>query len=102
MSDVVWAKAALDDFDSIITYIAGDDPRAARRVADRIGNAAASLGRTPTGRPGRVAGTYEKSVVGLPYVIAYAFQAISGKRERIVILRVIHSARNWPKGKWPK
>ena len=25
----------------------------------------------PKGRPGRVAGTYEKTVSGLPYVIAY-------------------------------
>ena len=54
-----------------------------------------------TGRPGRVAGTYEKVVPGLPYILAYAIQPLPDSAELIVILRTIHGARDWPKGKWP-
>ena len=102
MRDVVWAQYALDDVDDIIAYIAADNPAAARKVLDRIDRTANHLGRRPIGRIGRVSGTYEKSVVGLPYVIAYALKPLQSGEEQVVILRVIHSARNWPKGEWPK
>ena len=102
MSEVVWAQTALDDMDSIIAYIAADNANAARKVLDRIETTADRLGRTPIGRRGRVTGSYEKSVIGLPYIIAYALQPLPEGGERVVILRVIHSARNWPKGEWPK
>ena len=39
---------------------------------------------------------------GLPYIIAYTLQSLPEGGERIVILRVIHTARHWPKGGWPK
>jgi plasmid stabilization system protein ParE len=102
VSAVVWSESALDDLDSAIAYIAADNPVATRRVLDRIGTTGEGLGAVATGRPGRVAGTYEKSVRGLPYIIAYAIQPLAGGRERIVILRVIHGARNWAEGDWPK
>jgi toxin ParE1/3/4 len=54
------------------------------------------------GRPGRVTGTYEKSIVGLPYIIAYALTSTSTGEEQVAILRVIHAARDWPKGEWPR
>ena len=101
MRDVVWSEAALDDTDALFAYVAADDPAAARKILDRIESAALSLGRLPSGRGGRVQGTYEKSVVGLPYIIAYAINPLSSGAEQIVILRVIHTARNWPKGQWP-
>ncbi len=53
-----------------------------------------------TGRRGRVDGTYEKSIAGLPYIMAYVL-ARQGDREVVSILRVIHTARNWPDEKWP-
>ncbi len=102
MSDVVWSADALDDLDSTIAYVAADNPAAALKVLDRIDKSAQSLGQIATGRSGRVADTYEKSVSGLPYIIAYALQPLPSGRERIVILRVIHGARNWPAGEWPK
>jgi toxin ParE1/3/4 len=102
VSDVVWSQDALDDLDSTIGYIASDSPASALRVLDRLEASAEALGKVASGRRGRVSGTYEKSVRGLPYVIAYAIQAMPGGRERIVILRVIHGARNWPEGRWPK
>jgi plasmid stabilization system protein ParE len=77
-----------------------------RAVYARIFTAANSetgsaLGETPTGRPGRVTGAYEKVVTGLPYIIAYAIAA-KADRETVSILRVIHTARDWPVGKWPE
>ena len=101
MRDVVWSEAALDDTDVLFSYIAADNPTAARKVLGRIEATAQGLGRLPSGRRGRVHGTYEKSVVDTPYIIAYAMNPLSSGAEQIVILRVIHTARNWPKGQWP-
>lgn len=102
MREVVWSESALDDADELVTYIATDNPAAAAKVLDRIELTAQRLGRSAIGRSGRVDGTYEKSVVGLPYIIAYAIRSLPGGTEQIVVLRVIHTARNWPKGEWPK
>jgi len=98
---VQWSRAALEDLKSQIAYIAADNPAAARHVADRIRAAGDALGSIATGRPGRVAGTYEKSVSRLPYIIAYAITT-HGEHEVLSILRVIHTARSWPAGDWPK
>ncbi|OYU14464.1 MAG: plasmid stabilization protein [Alphaproteobacteria bacterium PA4] len=95
-----WSRDALDDLKQQLTHIAADDPVAAQHVVDRLRAAAARLEDFATGRPGRVPGTYEKSVTGLPYVIAYAIVP-HDSGEIIAILRVIHTARDWPDGAWP-
>ena len=97
---VQWSRAALDDLKQQVAFIARDDPAAARRVADKIRDAGIALGLKATGRPGRVTGTYEKSVARLPYVMSYQLRHIAG-RETIVVLRVIHTSRDWPAGTWP-
>jgi len=99
--DVFWSESALDDADVLFEYIARDNAAAAHKVLDRIESTADGLGRLPSGRKGRVQGTYEKSVVGVPYIIAYAIKQRPSGAEQIVILRVIHTARDWPKGRWP-
>lgn len=96
---VDWAESALNDLLAQIIYIAVDDPDAADRVAQAIRAAGEALGDFATGHPGRVIGTYEKTVRGLPYVIAYA---IGNNGGQIHILRVIHAARDWPVGGWPE
>lgn len=98
---VFWAVTALEDLDQNIAYIAERDPAAARRVLTEIREAAARLGQAATGRRGRVAGTYEKVVARRPYVVAYALQTLPEGGEALVVLRVIHAARNWPEGEWP-
>jgi toxin ParE1/3/4 len=98
---LVWSQDALDELDAIGAYIARDNPVAAVRVVDRIDRAARNLAIMPTGRRGRVAGTYEKVVPGLPYMVAYALETAAGGDEVLAILRVIHGARNWPAGAWP-
>lgn len=97
---VLWSADALTDLSDQLAYIAAETPSAARRVADAIDKTALALGDFPTGRPGRVTGTYEKSVTGLPYILVYALTQVSDE-ETVAIVRVIHTARNWPAGTWP-
>jgi toxin ParE1/3/4 len=99
--DVAWSQDALDDLDSVTGYIAAQNPAAALKVLDRIEETAEKLGQRAIGRRGRVAGTYEVSIRRLPYIIAYALQTLPSGLERVVILRVVHMARNWPKESWP-
>lgn len=97
---VEWSQAALDDLKEQISFIALDNPTAARHVAQILRLIAAHLGEFATGRPGRVKGSYEKPVPGLPYVIAYRLKLV-GAGEGIFILRVIHTSRDWPEQRWP-
>ena len=98
---VEWSRAALHDFDRSIAYIAIRNPSAATRVAERIDKAARLLGEMASGRQGRVTGTYEKVVHGLPYIIAYRLVPLPDGAEKVVILRVIHGARKWLPKEWP-
>ncbi|MCD6681088.1 MAG: type II toxin-antitoxin system RelE/ParE family toxin [Burkholderiaceae bacterium] len=84
-----------------VRYIARENPAAARRAAARIRALGNALGEMAIGRPGRVAGVYELVEARLPYVIAYAFSHKAG-RESVVILRVIHTRRDWPDEEWPR
>ena len=43
------------------------------------------------GRPGRVLGTRELVIQGLPYIIPYRV-----RDNHVEILRVLHTARRWP------
>ncbi len=98
---VLWSRAALDDLKVAVSHIARENPGAARKVAAAIREAGQKLGVHSTGRKGRVDGTFEKSVAGLPYIVAYAIDTAT-KGERIVILHVIHTARVCPAGLWPQ
>lgn len=97
---VRWSTDALTDLANQVAYIAAENPSAARRVADAIDKTASALGNMPIGRPGRVTGTYEKLVTGLPYILAYAITQ-AGSEGTVAIVRVIHTARDWPDEKWP-
>ena len=98
MMKVVWSAAALDDFDQLIAFISENNPAAAMRVAAAVDRTVRQLGTLQTGRPGRVEGTYEKIVPRLPYIVAYAVSS----DETVVVLRVIHGARDWPPNRWPR
>ncbi len=98
---VSWSRDALNDLKEQVAYIAADDPRAAQRVSDALTRTAAALSDKPTGRPGRVTGTYEKSVTGLRYIIAYAL-AEDPDQGVVTIVRVIHTSRDWQPENWPR
>jgi toxin ParE1/3/4 len=93
MRQVLWSADARKDYLDILRYISADDPFAAEKVVNAIEKTGNMLADFATGRPGRAAGTYEKSVSRLPYVIVYA---LAGDGQTVSILRVIHSARDWP------
>ena len=99
MRQVQWSDSALVELENQIVHIAMDNPAAARRVAARIREAGNNLADFATGRAGRVNGTYEKSVTGLPYIIAYA---LSDDDTVLTILHVIHASRNWRPDEWPE
>ena len=101
MRRLVWAASARDEFRDIISYIARNNPTAAESVALQIHKTLELLTKIPSGRQGRVQGTYEKTVSGLPYIIAYSIEDALGG-EIFVVLRIIHGARNWPDGEWPQ
>lgn len=91
---VMWSRDALDDLKQQLSYIATDDPDAARKIVAKLRQTGEQLADFATGHPGRVSGTYEKSVSRLPYIIAYALTVQQG-REVVAILRVIHTSRDW-------
>ena len=91
---IVWTRRAGASLDREWTYIARDDPKAARRVAARIIEATQRLTEQPNmGRPGRVPGTRELVVPGTPYIVPYRLEGGT-----VQILHVLHATRKWPEG----
>lgn len=86
------------DLDAIAAYIERESPHAALRVLDRLRATFEKIAHMPTGREGRMDGTLERPVRGLPYVIAFDLPDPNTLR----VLRVIHGARDWPSGEWPE
>jgi toxin ParE1/3/4 len=95
---VIWSEETLTDAQKIFEYIARDNAQNARLVADRMDHSITLLSETPFGRPGRMQGTYEAIVPRTTFIIAYQL----GKDNSLEIVRVIHGARNWEEGEWPK
>ena len=90
---VVWSPRAIEHLTHLRSYIAGDNPKAANRIAGTLLDAVERLAELPNlGRPGRVAGTRELVVPGTPYVIAYRLRS-----DRIEVIAVFHSRQKWPR-----
>lgn len=102
MRPVFWSNEARRDLVSIVEFIAKENPRAAETVGEGIFKSVKDLGDFATGHAGRVADTYEKAVSDLPYTISYAIDTRARPGGTIVILRVIHDARDWRAGAWPE
>ena len=93
-----WSEDALADAESIFAYIAQDSVQNANLVADRIEHTANLLAETAFGKPGRVANTYEVVVPKTSFILVYHLD----KANTLTIVRLIHGARDWKKGAWPK
>lgn len=91
MKQLVWTSAARADLDSIAEYHAANDRRVGEALIGRIQGAAAKLARYDTGRPGRIAGTREKSVAKTSHIIVYEIHD-----DLLFIFRIVHTARGWP------
>lgn len=98
MRTIIWAPRALEDVEAHIDYINDRSPIGAELVVTRLSDAVLLLRDMPTGRPGKVPGTYERYIRKTSLIIA--FELVD--TDRLVILRVIHTARDWPDGHWPK
>lgn len=90
---LLWTKLAESDLDEIATYIGQDNPAAAARVVlELIERVESLLGKHPAiGTAGRVLGTRELVIGGLPYIVPYRV-----REKDIEILRVFHTSRRWP------
>jgi len=81
-----WFRQALHDLDQIETYIAEDNPATAVDIVVTIIKAVSLLGaQQGLGRVGRVPGTKELIVSGLPYIVPYRV-----KDGEVQVLRVYH------------
>lgn len=89
---IKWLDDAIFDLNALRQFIAQDKPSAASRSAKRILNTVHLLSeQSGMGRAGRVPGTRELVIPGLPYIIPYRV-----KNNAIEILRVLHTAMQWP------
>jgi len=69
---VRWTWAALLNLDSAVEYIAKDRPIAAKDAGQKIWDTARLLTEHPgMARPGRVPGTRELLISGLPFILPY-------------------------------
>ena len=88
-----FSERAIHSLTSIRNYIAKDSPETAARVVGAIVQAALRLEQFPmSGRLGRIEGTRELVVPGLPYIIPYRVVD-----DVVLISSVIHTSRKWPK-----
>lgn len=91
MLPVVWLDSAIADLAEIITYIARDNPSAARRLKTRLEAAPLPLAEHPyLYQKGRVPGTRE--LVAHPnYVLVYQVAAT-----RVEVVSVLHARLEYP------
>jgi len=83
---------AYEDLERISAWIAQDRPIAAARVIDRILESIQRLSRFPLmGHAGRVAGTHEWVVPGLPYIVVYT---VDERHDELIVIGVFHGAQN--------
>ena len=94
---VRWTDPAHTDFLQILGYIARINPAAAARVGRRLLSAVDGLAAQPRlGRPGRIAGTRELVIPGLPYVAIYRVVDLArAATSQVEVLRILHGARRW-------
>jgi toxin ParE1/3/4 len=89
-----WLQRAEADVEAIFGYLVERDPNGARRVYEAIQRQVALLADQPgIGRAGRVADTRELVISRTPYVVAYT---VDRRIDAVIILRVLHAARQWP------
>ena len=89
---VRWTAPAAQDLEDIPLYIQKDSESAARAVAKALFDAANSLDILPSrGLVGRIPGTRELVVPGVPYIVLYEVADTA-----VQILHIYHGARIWP------
>lgn len=91
MPKIEWSGPASKDFLAIIDYISDVNPQAAQCLKDEIQTRIAQLLQHPRlYKSGRVEGTREMAVKP-NYLVIYRESPTA-----ILILRILHAARQWP------
>lgn len=93
---IKWTDLAAKDLDNIEAYIATENsPLVAVDVVLKVINSSdVILSNHPqAGRPGRVSGTRELVIDGIPFILIYR---IVDRLGQVQILRVLHDAQQWP------
>jgi toxin ParE1/3/4 len=89
---IIWSRRALRHLIALRDYIAEDSPNSAGVVARRILNHVDLLATQPQmGRPGRIVGTRELVIPGVPYIVPYRVRG-----ERLELIAVFHGRQKWP------
>lgn len=89
---IVWTEPARQNLREIFSYIAEENPWAARALLADIKERVGVLVDQPQlGRVGRVEGTRELVLAGTSYILPYRV-----KESQTQILAVFHTARQWP------
>jgi addiction module RelE/StbE family toxin len=89
---IVWSEPARQDLRDIFTYIAEDNPNAARTLLNEIKECAVLLQDNPLlGRLGRIEDTRELVLTGTSFILPYRVKDL-----QIQILAVLHGAKQWP------
>lgn len=94
---IAWSAKASADYHQQLGFIAEQDASNADLVDQRLMSAIEILAEVPNGRVGRVTGTYEKLVAKTSLIIVYQVTD-----ETLLVIRIIHSKRNWQKDQWPQ
>jgi len=87
-----WTTPAAEDLYRIVQHIQTDNPTTAARTAKTLYDGCVGLQKFPRiGRRGRVQGTRELVIPGLPYVVVYKVGD-----EVVEVLRIYHGAQDRP------
>ena len=91
---ITWLSRATRDLEGIVRYLLDHDSGAARHMNETIRGRVELLAEQPAlGRGGRIQNTRELIIGGTPYIVAYT---VDRRRDVVIILRVLHGARQWP------
>lgn len=94
---VRWTRRAEADLVAQCDHIAREDPALAERIGSEVLARVGGLADHPyRGRSGRVDGTRELALPGLPWIAVYIIED-----DAVFILRLLHGAQSWPPDETP-
>jgi len=95
---VIWSATGVRDLREIIEFIRPESAKGSATVRRKVLNTALRLGQMPySGRTGRIDGTRETVVPGVPFIVVYQVST-----DAVEIVGIWHTARLWPEsfGAW--
>lgn len=90
MRDIVWSVQASQQYLGALQFLTERNEPAAAKLQQRIRNTVSALALRPIGRSGLAAGTFEKIVLGTPYLLIYELVG-----DELRLLRLFHMSQDW-------